>query len=185
MGILEWLGLAPPTDVGPERTDVVERISAALASVPKDRARVVAAFAYLLGRVAHADHTLNDEEIDAMERQVVDVGQVPPDEARAVVAIARVQSHEFRGTEDFRVAQEFRAIASDGEKLALLKCLFAVSAADEDVVTAEDNEIRRISQELKIPHDEFVRARATVRDRLAVLKRSAVTPLKGPATFPS
>ena len=185
MGILDWLGLSSSPEDGSERTEVVQRISAALESVPQDRARVVAAFAYLLGRVAHADRALNDEEVVAMERQVVEVGQVAPAEARAVVAIARVQSHEFGGTEDFRVAQEFRAIASDGEKLALLKCLFAVSAADEDVVTAEDNEIRRISQELKIPHDEFVRARATVRDRLAVLKRSAVTPLKGPATFPS
>ena len=115
----------------------MQRISSALASVPPERARVVAAFAYLLGRVAHADHTLNADEVEAMERYVVEVGQVPPQEAHAVVAIAGVQSHEFRGTEDFRVAQEFRAVASDEEKLALLRCLFAVSAADEDVVTAE------------------------------------------------
>lgn len=172
MGILEWLGLCPAEEQGPERTEVVQRIGAALESVPPDRARVLAAFAYLLGRVAHADHALNDEEVSAMERHVVEVGQVPSAEAAAVIAIARVQSHTFRGTEDFRVAQEFRAIASDEEKLALLRCLFAVSAADDAVVTAEDNEIRRISQELKIPHEDFVRARATVRDRLAVLKRT-------------
>jgi uncharacterized tellurite resistance protein B-like protein len=171
MGILDWLGLTASREDGPERTEVVQRISAALESVPDERARVVAAFAYLLGRVAHADHALNEEEVAAMERHVIDVGQVAPAEARAVVAIARVQSHEFRGTEDFRVAQEFRAIATEAEKLALLRCLFAVSAADEDVVTAEDNEIRRISQELKIPHEAFVRARSTVRDRLAVLRR--------------
>lgn len=173
MSILEWLGLSAPEEDGPERTEVVQRISVALASVPPDRARVLAAFAYLLGRVAHADHALNDDEIAAMERQVIEVGQVPPQEARAVVAIAGTQSQRFRGTEDFPVAQEFRAVATDEEKLALLRCLFAVSAADEDVVTAEDNEIRRISQELKIPHEEFVKARVTVRDRLAVLKRGA------------
>jgi uncharacterized tellurite resistance protein B-like protein len=176
MGILDWLGLSSPEEAGPERTEVVERISAALASVPKDRARLVAAFAYLLGRVAHADHELTDDEVASMERQVLELGQVAVDEARAVVAVARVQSHAFRGTEDFRVAQEFRAIATDEEKLALLRCLFAVSAADEDVVVAEDNEIRRISQELKIPHEDFVKARATVRDRLAVLRRPATSP---------
>jgi uncharacterized tellurite resistance protein B-like protein len=170
MSLLEWLGLCGPQENGPEPTEAVQRISSALASVPPERARVVAAFAYLLGRVAHADHSLNDEEVRAMERYVVEVGQVPPQEARAVIAIAGVQSREFRGTEDFRVAQEFRALATDEEKLALLRCLFAVSAADNDVVTAEDNEIRRISQELKIPHEEFVKARVTVRDRLAVLR---------------
>lgn len=175
MGILDWLGWCPPGDAGPERTEVVQRISAAFESIPEERARVVGAFAYLLGRVAHADHDLTEAEVAAMERHVVEVGGVASGEARAVVAIARVQSHEFRGTEDFRVAQEFRAIATDEEKLALLRCLFAVSAADADVVTSEDNEIRRISQELKIPHDDFVRARATVRDRLAVLRRPATS----------
>jgi uncharacterized tellurite resistance protein B-like protein len=171
MGLFDWLGLAAPVDAGPERTEVVERIGAALASVPQERARVVAAFAYLLGRVAHADHDLTPEETSAMVDHVVAVGQVSREEAQAVVEIAAFQSHQFRGTEDFRVTQEFGAIATEEEKLALLRCLFAVSAADSGVVTAEDNEIRRISLELKIPHPDFIAARQTVRDRLAVLQR--------------
>jgi uncharacterized tellurite resistance protein B-like protein len=173
MGIFAWLGLAAPEDTGPERTEVVERIGAALAGVPPERARVIAAFAYLLGRVAHSDHDLTPEETSSMVDHVVAMGQVSREEAQAVVAIAEVQSHRFRGTEDFRVTQEFGAIASDEEKAALLRCLFAVSAADSGVVTAEDNEIRRISQELKIPHAEFIAARQTVRARLAVLQRPA------------
>ena len=171
MGIFDWLGRAQGPS-GPERTEVVQRISSALASLPEDRARVVAAFAYLLGRVAHSDHDLTPEETAAMVDHVVAVGQVTRDEAQAVVTIAEVQSHEFRGTEDFRVTQEFGAIASHDEKVALLRCLFAVSAADSGVVTAEDNEIRRISQELKIEHADFIAARQTVRERLAVLQKT-------------
>ena len=79
----------------------------------------------------------------------------------------------FRGTEDFRVSQEFRELATEPQKVALLRCLFAVSAADAAIVTAEDNEIRRISMELKVPYEDFISARAAVRDKLAVLRPGA------------
>jgi uncharacterized tellurite resistance protein B-like protein len=50
-----------------------------------------------------------------------------------------------------------------------------MSAADASVQVVEDNEIRRITQELKIEHADFVRARMEVREHLAVL-RSRGTP---------
>ena len=67
------------------------------------------------------------------------------------------------------VAREFAALATSGERLALLRCLFAVSAADESVAVREDNEIRQISRELRIEHADFIAARAEVRQHLAVL----------------
>jgi uncharacterized tellurite resistance protein B-like protein len=148
----------------------VERIAAALRERPAEDARYLAAFAYLLGRVANADHAATDAEIDSMRRIVREEGGLSDESAALVVDIARSESLLFRGTEDFRVAQEFRTLATDDQKLALLRCLFAVSASDAAVTTVEDNEIRRISQELKITHADFIAARATVREHLAVLK---------------
>lgn len=171
MGLLDWLGLGDDSAPGAEATEVVSRIGAVLEALPPDRARVLAAFAYLLGRVAHADTVVSKEETQTMQRLLREVGGLPDDQAMAAVAIARQQSLAHRGTEDFRVSQEFAAIATEADRQALLRCLFAVSASDDSVVTAEDNEIRRITQELKIPHAEFVAARAAVRDRLAVLRR--------------
>lgn len=173
MGVLEWLGFGRAVEEETERTEVVARIGAALATLPRERARVLAAFAYLLGRVAHADHDLTPEETASMQAILIEFGNLTVDQATAVVALAQHDSLRHRGTEDFRVAQEFAGIASEDEKQALVRCLFALSASDEDVVVAEDNEIRRITQELKIPHADFVKARETVRDRLAVLKRQA------------
>lgn len=172
MGLLDWLGLSGQGDEGPEPTEVVGRIGEVLEALPPERARLLAAFAYLLGRVAHADHALTDEETRAMQGLVREFGGLDEDQARAVVVLAQQLSLAHRGTEDFRVALEFSAIATAEEKLALLRCLFAVSAADNAVVVAEDNEIRRITQELKVTHEEFVRAKLAVRDRLAVLRRS-------------
>ena len=149
---------------------MVQRIKVALTSLPPDRARMLAAFAYLLGRVAAADHAVTDSETTTMEAILRETGALPADQAAVAVQIARVQSQLFRGTEDFRVGIEFGQIATMEEKRALLRCLFAVSAADSSVVTREDNEIRQIAIEIKIPHEEFVSERARWRDRLAVLQ---------------
>ncbi len=170
MGVLDWLGLGGDRAARDDGPDVLERIGAVLEALSPDRARMLAAFTYLLGRVAHADHALSETETLAMQGLLREFGDLGDDQAMAVVVLAQQLSLAHRGTEDFRVAQEFAAVASEADKQALLRCLFAVSASDDAVVVAEDNEIRRITLELKIPHAEFVAARAAVRDRLAVLK---------------
>lgn len=170
MSVLDWLGFGGKTDDDATSTEVVERIAAALRDRPAHEARYLAAFAYLLGRVANVDHAVTDKEIESMRRIVSHEGDLSDESAALVVDIARSESLLFRGTEDFRVTQEFRTLATDAQKVALLRCLFAVGASDAAVTTVEDNEIRRISQELKITHEEFIAARATVREHLAVLK---------------
>lgn len=172
MGILEWFGVGggPGEPVPETRTDTVRRIAAGLAALPPDRARFVAAFAYLLGRVAHADHELTDAETAAMRRLVARESGLSEPDAALVVDIAAHESLVFGGTEDFRVTREFDEISTPEQKLRLVRCLFALSAADSSVVTKEDNEIRRIALALKVPHDDFVAARAAVREHLAVLK---------------
>lgn len=172
MGILEWFGVGqgPGEPVPETRTDTVRRIAAGLAALSPDRARFVAAFAYLLGRVAHADHELTDAETTAMRRLVAHESGLSEPDAALVVDIAAHESLIFGGTEDFRVTREFDEISTPEQKLMLVRCLFALSAADSSVVTKEDNEIRRIALALKVPHDDFVAARAAVREHLAVLK---------------
>jgi len=174
VGILDWLGLAD-ADPGPaaSESDAVRRIASALANMDPGRARYVATFAYLLGRVANADHVLTEDERRAMTAILADEAGLDPGLAEVVVAVAGDESLRRRGTDDFQVAQEFAGLASDEQKLALLRCLFAVSASDEAVVTSEDNEVRRIAVQLKISHDAFVTARAAVRDKLAVLRPGA------------
>ena len=70
----------------------------------------------------------------------------------------RDRSHRARGraasggTEDYLVTREFEKVASSEEKLELLDCLFAIGAADDSILTVEDNEIRRVASELKLEH---------------------------------
>lgn len=171
MGWRDWLGTGDTGTADRGRTEVVARIATALEGLPPDRARVVAAFGYHLGRIAHADHEITAAERETIHSLLAVESGLPPEQVDLLVDLIVHESFVFRGTEDYAVMREFAEIATDEQKVALIRCLFAVSAADAEVVTSEDNEIRRISIALKVGHDEFVAARAAVRSHLAVLRR--------------
>ncbi len=172
MSLLRWLGLEDGRPAGGrEDADAIRRIAEALERMEPERARYVAAFAYLLGRVAYADREVSSEETRAMERLVVERGQMPEDQAVLVVQIARAQNLMFGGTEDFLVARQFAEMATRDQKLVLLDCLYAVSAADRSVTVVEDNEIGRIAAELRLEHSDIVGARQRYREHLSVLRQ--------------
>lgn len=176
MSILEFLGLAkshagahsaPATSAD---TETVRKIVAALESMDPDRARFVAAFAFILCRVARADLYISPSETQIMEHMIMERGDLPEEQAILVVQMAKTQSILFGGTENFLVTREFNKIATQEQKIALLECLFAV-AADEMISTVEDNEISRICSELQITHDEFVSVRMKYHDQRAVFRK--------------
>ena len=176
MSIWKFLGL---DKAEPERreetpsaeTETVRKIVEQLDRMEPERARHIAAFAYNLSRVAHADRHISAEETRAMERIVMEMGGLPEEQALLVVQMAKTQSRLFGGTENFLVTREFNKLATREQKLRLLECLFAVSASDQSISTAEDNEIRQISKELLLSHKDFIQARLAFREHLAVLKK--------------
>ena len=167
MSILESLGLRPHPQDDAAR-DTVRRIVDALDRLPLDRARYLAGFAFVLSRVARADRGISDEETKAMERALVEHGGLPDEQAIVVVQMAKTQSLLFGGTDDYSVTKELGRAASREQKLALLDCLFAVSAADGSVRVIEENVVRQITDEIGLDHAEFVAARAKVRALRAV-----------------
>jgi uncharacterized tellurite resistance protein B-like protein len=139
-----WLGVdaAATPDQAPLR-ELVDTLDA----LDPERARHLARFAYLLGRVAHADRHVSAEETQVMER-------ILQDQAMLVVSLAKSSNLLFGGTADFAVAQEFSETASYAEKLALARCLFAVASTDDNISMAEETEIHRITNQLRIrPED--------------------------------
>ncbi|HWP85782.1 MAG TPA: TerB family tellurite resistance protein [Terriglobia bacterium] len=151
-------------------TETVRKIVAALDRMEPDRARQLAAYAYLLSRVAFADHKISAEETSVMERLVMQRGQLPEEQAILVVQMAKTQSLLFSGTENFLVAREFGKITTREQKLALLHCLYSVCAADRSISTVEDNEIHKIARELQLSHQDFIAVRLHYRDQLAVFQ---------------
>jgi uncharacterized tellurite resistance protein B-like protein len=105
-----------------------------------------------------------------MERQVIALSGLPEHQAILVVQIAKTQATLFGGTENFLVTEEFSKMATPEQKLALLRCLFAVAAADQVISSVEDREIRLISDELLLRHDDFIAVRLQFSKYLGVLK---------------
>ena len=172
MSIWRWLGIegaARDPGAGKEG-EAVRAIVARLEQLEPERARHIAAFAYILGRVAQVDLEVSEREARAMERILVTLGGIGPDEAALVVQIAKAQHVLFGATENYVVTRDFGRAASPEEKTALLECLFAVSASDEDVSGDEENEIRKIAREMDMSHSEFIEARMKFREHIAALK---------------
>jgi uncharacterized tellurite resistance protein B-like protein len=172
MSIWKLLGFGEesgPRGTALPETETVRKITGALDQLPLERARFIAAFAYVLSRVARADQTISPEEVRAMEQLVMQKGQLSEEQAIIVVQMAKTQSILFGGIEDFVVTREFNAIASSEEKRALLHCLYAVAAASGSISSMEDNEIRQIASELKIHHSEMIAIRLQFKEFLEIL----------------
>ncbi|HZE20002.1 MAG TPA: TerB family tellurite resistance protein [Candidatus Angelobacter sp.] len=148
----------------------VREIADALDRLPPERARHLASFAYILGRVANVDLEVTPEETRAMEGILRRLAGLSEDEAILIVRIAKSQHELFGATESYVVTREFARSSSEEEKNALLECLFAVSASDNEVSGIEEAEIRKIAGELGLSHADFIAARFRVREQIPLLK---------------
>ena len=174
MSIRSFLGLPEkPQPSAPAETETVRKVIEALDHLEPGHARFVAAFGYILGRVANADMKISPEETRVMERIIMERGGLPEEQAMIVVQMAKTRAQLFGGTENFLVTREFSRFATREQKLALLDCVFAVAAGEESISTIEDNEIRQIVDELGLEHRDFIAVRSQWKDYLAVLKKPA------------
>ena len=153
-------------------TETVRRIIQSLDQLDPERAKFIAAFAYLLSRAARADLHISPEETHVMERIVMERGRLPENQSVIVIQLAKTQNILFGGTENYLVSREFNSIASHEEKMGLLDCLYAVASADHSISTVEDNEISQVADELRVEHRDLISIRSKYRDKLAVLKNS-------------
>ncbi len=172
MALFDRFGFKKPEEARTAaQTDTVRKIIEALDRLDPDRARYLAAFAYLLSRVARADLKVTPEETRAMERIVAGHGGIPEEQAIIVVQIAKHQNLLFGGTENFLVTREFNKITTTEQKLELLDCLYAVAASEDMISVAEDEEIRQIASELGLSHRDFIAVRSRHRRELKVLRK--------------
>jgi uncharacterized tellurite resistance protein B-like protein len=171
--LLRFLGLAerPATaDEAGTETETVRRIAARLERLETGKARFLAAFAYVLARVANADLHISDTETDEMLRLVSGSAGLTEEEAALAVEIAKSQARLLGGTENYIVTREFRRMASREQRAELLDCLYRVAGADGTISAAESAEITSIAEELGFTRAEAIALRAAHRDKLSELQ---------------
>ena len=94
MSIREFLGLEKKKGSAGD-TETVRKIVEKLDRMEPERARYIAAFAFLLSRVARADLHISEEETRAMEQLVVQHGGLPEEQAVIIVQMAKTQNILF------------------------------------------------------------------------------------------
>lgn len=159
-------GASQPGDIPVGETDSVRRITARLAALPPERARFVAAFAYLLGRAANADLAVTEAETAEMTRLLAEVGELDPATASLVAELAGSRAERFGATEDYLVTREFKAISTPEDRERLLRCCLLVVAADDDVDAEEAWLVNRLAEELEVDRADLNRIRAEFTDRI-------------------
>ncbi len=154
-------------------TATVRRIAAELEALPPAEARFLAAFAYVLARVARADLEISGEESEKMIALVRACSSLSEAQSLLVVQMAKTSAIALGGTENYLVTRQFKEISSPAQRVELLRCLFAVAGADRSISHVESTEITTIGIELGFEGIEVASVRASYRDLLSVLKSSA------------
>lgn len=172
-------GGGPGAGLEPDDTQTVRRIAGQLAAMPIERARYLAAFAYILTRAAAADLDISETESAAIERLVAEHGGLPDSQAVLVAQIARHQSLLYGGTEDYLVTRQFRELSTGEERIALLRCCYLVGAADETITSVESDLLQQIARELDIDRDAVNAIRTEFAPKLAAIQ--AMLRLRGGA----
>jgi uncharacterized tellurite resistance protein B-like protein len=167
----EFLGLGVARTSSTRDTQTVRRIARQLENIEPDKARYLAAFAYVLARIANADLRIEESETAAMEHIVRELAHLSEAEAALVVQIAQSQTRLLGGTENYVVTRQFRELSSREQRGELLECLYAVAAADGTISTQESAEIVAIAEELGFTRAEANSLRSSYRDKLAEFQR--------------
>ena len=170
MSLLRFLGLTDDHSERSRDTETVRRIAEQLARLEPEKAKHLAAFAYVLARLAHADLQIDASETAEMERVVKRLAHLADAEAALVVQIAQSQARLLGGTENYIVTRQFRDLSTREERAELLECLYAVAAADGTISTDESAEIVAIADELGFTRAEANFLRSAYRDKLAELR---------------
>jgi uncharacterized tellurite resistance protein B-like protein len=157
-------------DLDTRDTETVRRIAGRLDALPVDRARFLAAFAYILTRAAAADMDISHAESRAIEQLVAEHGGLPESQAVLVAEIARNQSLLYGATEDYLVTRQFRELASAEDRLALLRCCYLVGAADDTITADESDTLQQIAKELDIDRDAVNRVRTEFAPKLSAIQ---------------
>jgi uncharacterized tellurite resistance protein B-like protein len=162
---------APGAELDARDTETVRRIAGQLDALPVERARFLAAFAYILTRAAAADLDISHAELRAIERLVAEHGGLPEAQAVLVAQIAHHQSLLSSGTEDYLVTRQFRELASQADRLALLRCCYLVGAADDTITAQESDTLQQIAKELDLDRDAVNVIRNEFAPKLAAIQR--------------
>ncbi|MAI79323.1 MAG: hypothetical protein CL917_10305 [Deltaproteobacteria bacterium] len=169
--LFRFLGLGESSPSIDSTSDALDEITQQLDELDPKRARFFAAFAYLLARIAGADLRVREDELSAMTGSLQSLAEISPREAELAIQIARTAMEELGGSHNFLVAREFGKESTPNERMALLRCLYTVAAADGIITGDEALEITNIAEEIGLERADVLALRSEFKDKLAEFQK--------------
>jgi len=151
-------------------TATVRRIVARLEEMPPERARLVASTAYTLARAANADLDISDDETHVMESILCEHGMLDEPTSVIVIQMAKLQARAVGGTEDFVVTREFRGLATEEQRIDVLRACFAIGAASGTISAEESAVVNQIANELDLDPAIVSRVRSEFHEKLSAVR---------------
>jgi uncharacterized tellurite resistance protein B-like protein len=170
LSLLRFLGIGGKLDAREKEPASLVEISAQLDALPAEEARFVAAFSYLLARIAGVDLLTDDSERDAMARRLETFAEIDAERAVLLATTAIQTAATHQASDDHLVARAFREMSGESERIRLLRCLYAVAAADENISGAEDNEIFEVANAIGVRRLDVIALRSEFKEHLGSMK---------------
>lgn len=128
--------------------------------LPERDLRLLCLAGGLMARVAHVDLEVTDDELQAMVKALESGWALSEDQARFVAEVA--VSEIGPDMDYYRLTRQFFEATDEPQRSEFLKVLFSVADADGQVSHEEIEEIRAISNSLRLTHKRFIEAKLTV-----------------------
>lgn len=124
-----------------------------LHAIDPSSAHLLESLAFVLTRVADADHCINDCETLQMEEILMRLAKLPPAQAVLAVEIAKQRTRFVGYGGSYSVSRSLRQQTDPEQRLDLLRSLVEVAMADGHMCELEAEAIGRIAIELGFSRD--------------------------------
>ena len=100
-------------------------------------------------------------------------GEERLDEPTAILVteMAKLQAKTVGGTEDYVVTREFKKLADDAQRVAIVRACYAVMAANGTISAEETGTINQIADELDIDEDVLRSIRAEYHEKFSSVQQ--------------
>lgn len=169
MGIWEtFFGKAQVSDEFGNRLH--KKISSLIPNENEQQQLNIACIAGLLASVAFVDFEIAPGEKESIIDALNNWSELSQEDSTTIATLAIEEIKDLSGLENHLYCYPLCENLSKDERYQLLKTLFAVAASDGGVEHRETEEIRQITTSLLLEHKHFISARASVLDKLDILK---------------
>lgn len=144
-----YYGLRRRLDMGETELDVGDEVL-----------RMLGLAGGVMAQVARVNPQVTDTEVDTMVDALGTHWHLAPDQASFVAGVAISETATLM--DRYRLVRQFANACGPEERAEFLDVLFAVAAADGEASFEEIEEIRTISESLKLSHQQFIDAKLKI-----------------------